>query len=540
MHIIDVSGSKERKTILAKLKGLGDYKYNTTLGDRKHPATMVARRYGDNTKERVPCPTCYKVYVKRWLYKHVARCAGRNGASSKNDDDSTCITTSNRVMLKKHGVANEILRDLILPTMHHDEVYDCIIRDSLIILYGNDLTHRYGNTHLHYHISQRLRRLGRFLINCKKIDSSVNSLANVCRTSKFDTLIAAVKKTARYDATVGRLGTPSVASELSKTLKVCGQLMQMYAADHFNQQLEKASTNFIMFMNHKYSTAFSRLICESMTYTKRNKSKDLPLDDDIMPLNKYLLQQMTTSYQKAKEHFTVGRWRELAKYTLVYLGTKNRKRPGETERIYIEDYNKGKITNVTSGDYIALPEREKMLAQRVLRVEIRGKLGRTVPLLFTKPAIDAVDYIIANRGRAGVPENNPYVFGIRTSNRYMRLCMMLRRCAAECGAREPNTLRATKLRNYAATITQKLDVKRSDITMLAGFMGHEDLIHTKHYRLPVAAAQSTCVMKLFDAIDNKQISNYEGRPISELPMPSKNFIKFVIVKCTCSTSVFFF
>lgn len=57
---------------------------------------------------------------------------------------------------------------------------------------------------------------------------------------------------------------------------------------------------------------------------------------------------------------------------------------------------------------------------------IRGKLGRTVPVILNYNLLECVKLILHFRKKAKVPVENPYIFGLPSYNRkrfkYLSLC----------------------------------------------------------------------------------------------------------------------
>jgi len=95
-------------------------------------------------------------------------------------------------------------------------------------------------------------------------------------------------------------------------------------------------------------------------------------------------------------------------------------------------------------------------AKKYVQFTLRGKVGRTVPVLLTGELRDCVEMILKHRKAAKVSSKNPYLFGLpslkKNEQRYLLACDLLRQYAVECGAKNPETNRATELRKYIATI----------------------------------------------------------------------------------------
>ncbi|KAG5861624.1 hypothetical protein JTB14_033324 [Gonioctena quinquepunctata] len=123
-----------------------------------------------------------------------------------------------------------------------------------------------------------------------------------------------------------------------------------------------------------------------------------------------------------------------------------------------------------------------------MRFEIRGKLGRGVPVLLSRELESYINLILKHRQDAGVSPDNPFIFGVPKENDdfcYLKATVLLRKYSTECGAKNTITLRGTLLRKHLATTCVTLDLKDSEVTDVANVMGHHEKIHLEHYRQPI-------------------------------------------------------
>lgn len=110
----------------------------------------------------------------------------------------------------------------------------------------------------------------------------------------------------------------------------------------------------------------------------------------------------------------------------------NRKRAGEIERILIADFEQYKGIDPDATDLfnkISLKAQES--AKKYVRFVIRGKLGRTVPVILNYSLLKCIKLILQFRRNAKVPAENPFVFGLPSYNRkrfkYLRACVLMRK-----------------------------------------------------------------------------------------------------------------
>lgn len=124
---------------------------------------------------------------------------------------------------------------------------------------------------------------------------------------------------------------------------------------------------------------------------------------------------------------------DLAESILISILIFNRRRPGEIERLLIDDFEnlQGIIEEIDKDHFNSLSEESKEIAEKYVRCQIRGKINRTVPILLDNSLVESVRMLINLRENTGVPEKNPYVFGIKGINKddskYLRACILLRK-----------------------------------------------------------------------------------------------------------------
>ena len=154
---------------------------------------------------------------------------------------------------------------------------------------------------------------------------------------------------------------------------------------------------------------------------------------------------------------------------------------------------------------------------------IRGKQGRKVPILLTPDTINAVNCLIATRETVGVNKGNLYVFAApsRNSLSYLRGCDCLSSVVSQCELKNPGVIRSTKLRKYAATVSQVLDLDSNELEWLASHMGHDVNVHKHFNRLQDQTLELAKVSKLLLAIDEGKAGNLMGKKLDEITLEGR-------------------
>lgn len=119
-----------------------------------------------------------------------------------------------------------------------------------------------------------------------------------------------------------------------------------------------------------------------------------------------------------------------------------------------------------------------------VRFSIRGKRGRDVTVLLDETMFSAIEMLEKNRLKAGIRQNNPYIFGIPRNSDYkycyLRACVLRRKYSKQCGAQNPESLRGTPLRKHIATYLVNHNAANIDRTKLANHLGHNMGIHENY------------------------------------------------------------
>lgn len=501
------------------MKGIFEFNTNSKFNNGQ----LIVTRRPNAKKMRgpdhyIPCKYCKNFYSKITIYRHYRKCA----FSTRKDYEynSRQIQIYGRKLIRRvHKRANHIMRDKICPILQPGTVSETVRFDELIILFGNKLTCKYRQPHLMYHIRQILRTLARFLLTIRTINPEIKELKSLFEPRHYDSLLTAVHKLARLNTRTNEYEVPSIATRLGNYIKKCGNLLISECIKTSDLKMKNSVENFLKLHNEDYSTYVNKTAVETQIRVKRNKPIELPLHEDVKLLYEYLDMNTKKLCVLLRDSFSYNVWTKLSKCVLVSIQLFNRKRAGEIERLLISDFSKRQSIDRGKHDdlYNSLSKLEQILTERFVKVELRGKLGRSVPILLSNQQIETINLILKHRENAGVSEDNLYVFGCRGgSNSFFRACIALRYFAEQCGAKRPENLRGTKLRKQIATVVQILNLQERELGQLANFMGHDLKIHADHYRLPSTALQIGQLSKLLIMMEDGDINRYKGKTLEEI------------------------
>lgn len=114
----------------------------------------------------------------------------------------------------------------------------------------------------------------------------------------------------------------------------------------------------------------------------------------------------------------------------------------------------------------SLSKFEQELCKSLVRIEIRGKKGKKLPVLLALEMKNSLDYLNSVKNEARVSRSNQYVFAVNIDNSEsnIRSSDCLRKFSVECGAKNPGSLTSTKFRkhsqNFSATKFETERIRR--------------------------------------------------------------------------------
>ncbi|KAG5861198.1 hypothetical protein JTB14_018064 [Gonioctena quinquepunctata] len=297
---------------------------------------IVSRRPKDSAKSETDyrvCPSCKCVYSKYSIRKHYRKCI-----PNKKKGDRSILIRGKWVHGQVHENACPVLKNAILPVMREDEVMALIRYDELIISYGNALCTKYRLEHMRPMIRTRLRLIGRFLLEIKKIYEGVTDFASVFTPDRFDAAIEAINALAGLDKTKQEYKSPFTAFEIGSQLKKCGKHFITMCIKSKDKNRKTEVQDFLKILEEELAVCINKTVMENQLQHKRLKKINLPTSQNIAGFNNYLNKKRQLFHKKLEAAFDYNYWKELASLTLISIQTFNRRRAGEVERMMVADF----------------------------------------------------------------------------------------------------------------------------------------------------------------------------------------------------------
>lgn len=279
-----------------------------------------------------------------------------------------------------------------------------------------------------------------------------------------------------------------------------------------DDHLMKSTKSLCRLYNLEITTYINR-VCKlgENKYRRIRRVISLPENNEIEQYLRYLLKKISLHCTNVERKYIFDDWHNLSKYILVALVVFNRKTPGETQRLEVEDYYQKE--SVSHKDMEVLSEEEKLQAHKYVQYVFRGKLRNSTALLIDKFEILLGIETLKYREKVGVHPNNRFLFAYpsnKDKNKTYDAYRCHRHLLEESGIKSVS-LTFTNLRKQFATQVAKGAPSREEELRISNYMSHDYNIHKRIYDQSTSLVDITKVSQQFEA----NVSN-KSRPIKQL------------------------
>lgn len=516
------TGSKERREIQDSLSKLGSFNWNRNaeinngeLITRRRPNQKLNKKATDFKA----CPYCLGSYIN--LSYHVARkCPQRPTVNYEQAKGERIITVLSKTVEARYSVkANDGLRKMF-DSMQEDDTLRLIKFDWLLIEFGNRICSKYNRHYNKGMKSNQLRSAGRILTAMKNISSEVFDFASIYQTKLFDSVVDAIKVVNKFDPITNEFEKPGPASTCVALIKRIGGILKSQYIRKRDPEKELETDKFLTLTLTDLPYVITKAITDTQSRMRRERVLNLPSSEDVQRLAKYISVERNEVFEVLKTRFSYKNWVKLSELTLASIIVFNRRRVGESRNIEVINFTgRDSFNEVSNGElFAALSESSKLVAKQYTRMQVRGKKGRTVPVLLKRDIEECIEYLLDHREKAGVAIDNPLLFAlpstIKTNLRYVKGWNVLNKIAKLCGAVKPSSLTGTNLRKHMATFCVSLELNDGLVSEVADFMGHAEKVHREYYRKNTVDRQIVTMAKLLEAAqgncDNNNTEIVEG------------------------------
>ena len=190
-----------------------------------------------------------------------------------------------------------------------------------------------------------MRHLARLLISLRETENndSANLLQFLC-PSKFDANVKCVKQIPKFDVKRGekKVGTPSLALHIGHSLKKCVAVVCGKALREKDKGVLEDVEHFEKLMEAEWNYHVSHHSVTTLNDRKHNQHDVLPVTSDLQKLKEFITSKiivLTKQLQGTnKLHVLLQSWQDLSEFVLNRLILFNKRRRGETAKLYLETY----------------------------------------------------------------------------------------------------------------------------------------------------------------------------------------------------------
>lgn len=221
--------SKERKTMLDKLRNKGNYEHSS--GVLASGTGLLKLRHKPKEKYKsedyVPCMYCPAMFLRRDLWRHVRNCLSKpveDRAEPGRTRVLSLATMSNAAPCQQISLGVWKL----LTVMKDDDISAAVRSDFCTLQLAQSFFNKHGQDPTKYdYIRQKLREVGRLLLILRR-EFSIQTLEDAVRPANFKVLIQAVKKVSGFNDEI----TPTrLQALLSSWVTHCKRSVTLYTAE---------------------------------------------------------------------------------------------------------------------------------------------------------------------------------------------------------------------------------------------------------------------------------------------------------------------
>lgn len=172
----------------------------------------------------------------------------------------------------------------------------------------------------------------------KKINKEVLEFETLYDPKFYNSVISAIHIVVGFDQVTNTFKAPSSAYNIGSLIKKIGNLLVSDCIKNHNIIKKTNTEDFLKLLIEDIGISVNKTVVESQTQQKRRKKIDLPSVKDIQILLAHLRKIRNSAFKNLQKKFSFDEWLKLAQSTLTSVQVFNRRRAGEIERIFIEDF----------------------------------------------------------------------------------------------------------------------------------------------------------------------------------------------------------
>ncbi|KAI5608167.1 hypothetical protein C0J50_9569 [Silurus asotus] len=426
--------SKEKQMLFTLLRNRGNFAHNTDVVRKGHGEMIACYRpkKRKGAKDFIHCIYCQGLYNKRSLKKHKCPLKPKDDEPQGRKIVRTQCALKTPVGLELSKIFKEILSCMI-----HDEVSRVVHSDRCIMQLGEQMYNRLGpDVTKQDYVRRTMRELGRLLLEARKI-TPLRTMEEFIIPANFKHVISAVKVVSGYDKEKKTYRSPSLALKLGRSLNKICSIVESNAMMYGDHERVDCARDFRITHQARWNEYISAGAKTTLKKAKWDVPQIIPFTQEVKVLHAHLEKKHHELLSKLRSCASAETYAALAQVTLSQVILFNRRREGEVSRMLLSAFKSRKSSKLNKDIAICLSEFERKLCLHFIRVEIRGKRGRNVPVILKPSMVSAMELLNETREVCGVPDENPFMFARSGAMSAYRGGECISRAAHECGIKVP-------------------------------------------------------------------------------------------------------
>ncbi|XP_077416703.1 uncharacterized protein LOC144048511 isoform X2 [Vanacampus margaritifer] len=463
-------GSRERQKVWNQLINEGNYVHNKQVL-RTGVGQLAARKRPKKTgqaQDFLHCLHCRGLYMKRNLACHMKRCPERR---EKKDDEARVgqVRVETRCALETMGdLGISAGFRAILSQMIYDDVTRLIIREPVLLDYGEDMLAQYGaDSKRQEYMRQNLRQMARLVLEAWQ-RTPLRRLEDFFVPESFPHVVAAVNVLAGYDAAGRTYSAPSLAIKLGYSLQKVCRIVQERALERRDFHLAESAKNFLVVHRKQWAKMISSGALSVLRKNKRRSREKVPDAQDVKRLSFHVEKVYLLAEEKFRAQPSAETYDALARVILARIVLFNRRQTSEVSSLPLAALKSVKKPHPQDNLDLLVGELERSMCRVFSRLEIRSKCGRMVPILLKPDFLSTLERLAGAREACGVPADNAFLFGRPHTLTAYRGSICVQMFVKDGGVRKPEALTSAGIRKHHAAMLQLISLEPAEAQLILG------------------------------------------------------------------------
>lgn len=502
--------SKERKSLLQKLRDRGNYKHNQEVLKNRRGELKV-RRATEMIKTFATCIYCKGMYGRKVIWRHMQKCPSKRFSKPPAGGRTQILTLIAATGLTDPDQLSPGVRNM-LKKLKKDEVASVVWEDPYILQLAQCLYYIKEEKQRDTYINQSLRHMARLLMTLRK--KSINSFEEAIKPHNFSTVVEAVRELAGFKEETKACDKPSVIWKMGYSLKKIGDIKYGRALkDEADKETVQSAETFMKLCAKEWPTVTPATL-------KIVRPSTILFTQDVQLLYECMVKTLASAVKTFDLYQSAPVYNALLRPTLAYVSILN-KNVKELSTVTLKSFQERDEAQPQENATDPQSQFEEILSKQTVKINVVCNSGKKMVLTLTHELLSALTLLVSKRGECGVHEKNPFLFA-----RPVAICTSVcqghrsvNTFVSRCNAKNQESLRSAFYRKHILQIFQILCLTNDELEQLAKVLGREIRTDAEYYQTPEAAADIARISMLLTAMESGCFNVFEGKSLQEIEIP---------------------